>query len=76
MLKAMKNLTSLIEITINGHIEETAYISEYNDMEDSEGSNLFEPGHVCEIRAAGLKSRASPPKPASGWFPCKTPPKR
>ncbi len=55
MLKAMKNLTSLIEVIINGHIEESAYISEYSDMEDSEGSNLFEPGHVCEILGRRIK---------------------
>jgi hypothetical protein len=54
-LKAMKSLTSLIEIIINGHIEESAYISEYNDMEDSEGSNHFEPGHVCEILGRRIK---------------------
>jgi len=55
MLKAMKKLTTFIEITINGHIEESAYISEYNDMEDSEGSNHFEPGHVCEILGRRIK---------------------
>jgi len=55
MLKAMKNLASFIEITINSHIEETAYISGYNDMEDQEGSNLFEPGHVCEILGRRIK---------------------
>jgi hypothetical protein len=55
MLKAMKKLTSLIEITINGHIEETAYISEFKDMEDPEGNNFFEPGHVCEIVGRRIK---------------------
>jgi len=59
MLKAMKSLMSLIEITINGNIEDTAYISEYNDMEDSEGSNLFEPGHVCEILGRRIKVEGS-----------------
>jgi hypothetical protein len=40
-LKAMKNLTSFIDIIINSHIEESAYISEFKDMEDPESSNLF-----------------------------------
>jgi deoxycytidylate deaminase len=55
----MKNLASFIEVIINSHIEETVYISEYKDMEDSEGSNLFEPGHVCEILGCRIKIEGS-----------------
>jgi hypothetical protein len=75
MLKAMKKLTSLIEITINGHIEETAYISEYNDMEDSEGSNLFEPGHVCEILGRRIKIEGLPAETGLWIVPMQDPSK-
>jgi len=55
MLKAMRDLTSQIEIAINGHIDEPAFISEFNDMEDTGGGNDFVPGHVCEIVGRRLK---------------------
>jgi len=74
-LKAMKNLTSLIEVIINGHIEETAYISEYNDMEDSEGSNLFEPGHVCEILGRRIKIEGLPTETGLWMVPVQDPAK-
>ena len=54
-LKAMKNLTSLIEIIVSGHIEDPAYISEFSDMENPEGSKHFEPGHVCQILGRRIK---------------------
>jgi len=62
MLKAMKALTSLIEITINGHIEDPAFISEFNDMEIHDSGNHFEPGHVCEIVGRRIKIEGDPVK--------------
>jgi len=47
-LKAMRNLASLIEVAVNDHLEDMAYISEFNDLENGI-HNMFEPGHVCEI---------------------------
>jgi len=55
VLKAMRNLSSLIEVIVSGHVEDPAYISEFNDMEDTGGSSLFEPGHVCEIHGQRIK---------------------
>ena len=54
MLKAMRALTSLIEVTVNGRVEDPAYISEFNDLEDGV-YHMFEPGHVCEIIGQRVK---------------------
>jgi len=54
MLKPMKALTSLIEVVVNGHIEDPAYISEFNDLEDGE-YHMFEPGHVCVVLGRHIK---------------------
>jgi len=75
MLKAMKNLTSFIEIIINSHIEETAYISEYKDMEDPESSNFFEPGHVCEIMGRRIKIEGLPAESGLWMVPVQDPAK-
>ena len=63
MLKAMRNLTSLIGITINGHIEDPAFIAEFNDME-AHGAphNYFEPGHVSEVLGRRIKIEGDPAK--------------
>jgi len=60
MLKAMRKLTSLIEVIVSDHVEETAYISDFRDMEDPEDSRLFEPGHVCEIVGRRIKIEGDP----------------
>jgi len=60
MLKAMRELTKLIEIVISGHIADPAWIAEFNDLENPDGNNVFEPGHVSEILGRGIKIDGNP----------------
>jgi hypothetical protein len=55
MLKPMRKLTDLIEVVVNGHIEDPAYISEFKDMEETMPNNMFDVGHVCEILGHRIK---------------------
>jgi hypothetical protein len=75
-LKAMRRLTELIEVVISGHVDEPAFISEFNDMETPDSGNLFEPGHVSEI--VGRRIKIEGPGPDVGlWFvPVPDPTKR
>jgi len=75
MLKAMRNLTNLIEVIVNDHIEDPAYISEFRDMEKTCPATFTIWATCASLRATGLRSKAPPPRPASGWFPSWTPPK-
>jgi len=59
-LKPMRKLTDLIEVTVNGHVEEAAYISEFEDMEAGSGENEFEPGHVCVVTGSLIKIEGDP----------------
>ena len=54
MLKAMRSLTNLIEVVVNGHVEDPAFISGFNDMEEGE-YRMFESGHVCEVLGQRIK---------------------
>jgi len=54
-LKAMKELTRLIEVVVGGHVEESAYISAFTDMEDDAAGNHYEPGHVCLVEGRRVK---------------------
>jgi hypothetical protein len=65
-LKTMRRLSELIEIVINGHIDEPAYISEFSDMETPDSGNLFEPGHVSEI--VGHRIKIEGPSPDIGLW--------
>jgi len=75
-LKAMKRLTELIEITISGHVDEPAFISEFNDMETPDSGNLFEPGHVSEILGRRIKIEGPDPDVGLWFVPVLDPSKR
>ena len=55
MLKAMRALTPHIEVVVNGHIEDPAFIAEFRDMEETMPINMFDEGHVCEIIGQRIK---------------------
>jgi hypothetical protein len=74
--KAMRKLTELIEITISGHVDEPAYISEFNDMETPDSGNLFEPGHVSEILGRRIKIEGPDPDVGLWLVPVLDPSKR
>ena len=58
MLKAMRALTNLIEVTV----DEPAFISGFDDMKDRDSGNHFEPGHVCEVVGRKIKIEGDPVK--------------
>jgi len=61
MLKTMRKLTDLIEVTVNGHVEEPAYISEFVDMEEDMTNSLFVPGHGFTIHGHNIKIEGTNP---------------
>jgi hypothetical protein len=65
-LKAMRALGDLVQIIINGRVEDTAYISEFRDMESPDGGAYFEPGSVCEI--AGRRIKIEGPEDETGLW--------
>jgi hypothetical protein len=55
-LKPMRELTSLVEIVISGHVDEPAFMAEFRDMEDPDSpENMYAPGNVGEILGQRIK---------------------
>ena len=75
-LRPMKKLTELIEVTVSGHVEETAFISEFDDMEASNSGNHFEPGHVCVVTGSHLRIEGDPVYVGLWLVPVQDPTKR
>ena len=77
MLKPMRKLTDLIEVTVNGHIEDPAYISEFKDLEDQHTPpNMYDLGHVCEIVGQRIKIEGPPSEVGLWMVPVADPTKR
>ena len=76
MLKAMKALTSLIEVVVNGPVEDPAFISDFRDMEARDSGCRFEPGHVCEIVGRRIKIEGDPAQTGLWMAPVSDPARR
>jgi len=60
-LKAMRKLTDLIEVTVNGRIEEPAYISEFIDLEEDLTNSLIVAGHGFAVHGHNIKIEGDDP---------------
>jgi hypothetical protein len=54
-LKSMRDLRETIEVIIDGHIDDPAYITEFNDMEENSSNSIFMVGNVGEILGHRIK---------------------
>ena len=60
MLKAMRELTSNIEVVVNGHIEDPAFIAAFRELDEGLPLNSYTLDSVCEITGQRLKIEGSP----------------
>jgi len=61
MLKAMRKLTDLIEVKVNGHIEDPAFITEFIDVEGNSNNEGFVPGNAFTIHGHNIKVDGADP---------------
>ena len=62
----MRDLRQFIEVIIDGHIEDPAWISEFTDMEEESTNSFFMVGNVFSI--TGHRIKLEGPDPSIGVY--------